>query len=237
MRIVRVVAMAVVALVALPGLAGAHQNSLETFFENFGQTSTEDRRGPSLAALRERSRHLQVGGNPAYELAGGCYALGSGARSTGWSCATATRTRPRPRTRTRPSRSGCRPPTSAATCCSTARREFLADGSGGDVAGAASEPSDAADWELRSARLTRGALVHAFLPVGSDRVLAVSPETGELILVARDDAGKDARFRFEPAEGCADYPEMRESTPRGKPASKRKDREGRPSASRRCTRT
>jgi hypothetical protein len=76
-RIVRVVAMAVVALVALPALAPAHQNGLEAFFENVGQTTTENRRGPSLAALRERSRHRQMGGEPSYELANGCYVLRS----------------------------------------------------------------------------------------------------------------------------------------------------------------
>ena len=179
MRIVRVVAMAVVALVALPALAGAHQNGLETFFENFGQTSTEDRRGPSLAALRERSRHLQVGGNPAYELANGCYSLRSyvtdGAvveNDDGSYSAPAEETADAEPFRLRATGLG-------KYLLYGQGRDFMA-AQGGDVRVEDEEPSDETVWEISKRKAKKGG--YTLYSRDADKVVAADPDTGDLSL-------------------------------------------------------
>jgi microsomal dipeptidase-like Zn-dependent dipeptidase len=202
MRIVRVVAMAVVALVALPALAPAHESGWETFFENFGQTSTEDRRGPSLAALRESSSHNQVGGKPAYELANGCYALRSRLtddsvveNGDGSYSASAEETADAEPFRLQATGLG-------KYLLYGEGRDFMA-AQGGDVR-VDDEPSGETVWEI-SQRKERGYTLYSR---DADKVVAADPDNGDLALVDKDEVeGRAGRFSFQRTEDCEEYPE------------------------------
>ncbi len=66
----------------------------------------------------------------------------------------------------------------------------------------AASPSDKADWRVDGAG--GGAFVISLPPSG--RVLSTSPG-GEVVIADRGAAGNGALFTFEPADGCATYPE------------------------------
>jgi microsomal dipeptidase-like Zn-dependent dipeptidase len=67
----------------------------------------------------------------------------------------------------------------------------------------AAEPGRAADWRVDRA----GPGAFTLTSIETNRPLAVDPGTGELIL-GEGGAGDAARFGFEPARSCADFPEV-----------------------------
>ena len=79
--------------------------------------------------------------------------------------------------------------------------DFLAAGAG-DTVGPAAQPSPAADWVVEDASPSGFTLSPKSAP---SKLLSVSG--GSLVLVPRSGAGDAARFTFNPAEGCATYPE------------------------------
>jgi microsomal dipeptidase-like Zn-dependent dipeptidase len=73
-----------------------------------------------------------------------------------------------------------------------------------DEVGVAAAASEKADWRVDDAG---GGAFRLALPAAGDRVLAASGPAGRLELAEPGRAGATALFAFEPADGCAAYPE------------------------------
>jgi microsomal dipeptidase-like Zn-dependent dipeptidase len=135
-----------------------------------------------------------------YDLANGCYALKSLARAT-YAVHGADGTY----AASSPNTAGAEPffmkPTALGKYLFYARdRSFLAV-SGSNV-GSAAAPADAADWTIDSANGSFS-VFSAF----AGKALTVAADSGKLVLADAASAGDAARFRFDPATGCAEFPE------------------------------
>jgi hypothetical protein len=77
-------------------------------------------------------------------------------------------------------------------------------GTEGDGVRAAEEPAPRAEWKVRGQR----GETFRLLSTGADRLLAVEPESGELVLTERGAGGQRTRFAFEAAGPCPAFPEI-----------------------------